>query len=361
MKNDFLNWHGKPYYSLDAFCKNTFGEKVYKIALDAGMTCPNRDGTIDTRGCIFCSSGGSGEFASPHANLIHLKREFEGLLSNNTLSRIQLENSSAPLVTAIQQCIQSQIAQGRLLFQGRKTDSVQLRKKHTGHFFIAYFQSYTNTYASLPYLKAIYGAALMEDSVMGISIATRPDCITEEICAMLCELLKSFPQKFIWIELGLQTIHETTARYIRRGYPLSSFSSSLDILHRYDMPVIIHVILGLPGETSSMVMETIHYLNSCHIQGIKLQLLHVLRETDLFIDYEKGGFQVLSLDQYINLVIQCLEHLSPDIVVHRVTGDGPKNLLAAPLWSSNKRHVLNTLHQEMKNRNAFQGKYQKEV
>lgn len=356
-----MNWYDKPYYSLDAYCKNTFGEKIYKIALDAGMTCPNRDGKIDTRGCIFCSAGGSGEFAARNGELGILRKRLEQLLSNPDLSPLQIEKSSEPLVAAIHNCIQLQIAQGKLLFQGRKTNAGQLRQKHTGHLFIAYFQSYTNTYAPTEYLREIYHAALMEDSVVGISIATRPDCITADICAMLCELHKSFPHKFIWMELGLQTIHEATALYIRRGYSLSCFRMCMDLLHQYDIPVIIHVILGLPGETNAMVLDTIHYLNACHIHGIKLQLLHILKGTDLCTDYEKGTFEALTQDAYIDLVIQCLEHLSPDIVVHRVTGDGPKKLLVAPLWSSNKRQVLNSLHQEMKQRNIYQGSFEKEV
>jgi len=350
-----MNRYDKPYYSLDAYCKNTFGEKIYKIALDAGMTCPNRDGKIDTRGCIFCSAGGSGEFAVQNAKLLVLRRDLEQVSADSSLSDVESRDKVLPLVNAIHHSIQSQIQQGKLLFQGRKTSSVQLRQKKTGHRFIAYFQSYTNTYASTDYLREIYRAALMDESIIGISIATRPDCISNEICKMLVLLRETFADKFIWIELGLQTIHETTALYIRRGYSLSCFDTCMKLLHQYDIPVIVHMILGLPGETTDMVLDTIHYLNACHIQGIKLQLLHILKGTDLCTDYEKGIFDVLSQDAYMDLVIQCLQHLLPEIVIHRVTGDGPKNLLVAPLWSSNKRNVLNTLHKKMKLKNVSQG------
>ena len=322
--NESREWHGKPYYSLDSYCKKVYGEKIYKIALDAGMTCPNRDGTLDTRGCIFCSAGGSGDFA---------------IKSDNVTCKT----------------IQAQIAKGKELFLGRMIDKKQLQSKKTGRLFIAYFQSYTNTYASLSYLRTIFHAALSENSIIGISIGTRPDCISEDICLLLDCLKQEFPSKFIWIELGLQTIHESTANYIRRGYSLDCFETCLQRLQFHDIPVIIHAILGLPGETRSMMLDTVQYLNHCNIQGIKLQLLHILKGTDLYADYQRNLFTALSMDTYIDLVISCLEILSPNIVVHRVTGDGPKNLLVAPLWSSDKRKVLNTLHQEMKLRNTWQG------
>ncbi len=317
-------WHGKPYYSLDSYCKNTYGEKIYKIAIDAGMTCPNRDGTLDTRGCIFCSAGGSGDFAAGSAQV-----------SGDT--------------------IQAQIARGKKLFAGRTVKEKQLKPKRVGRRFIAYFQSYTNTYAPLDYLREIFHAALSDTSVIGISIATRPDCISKDICILFDYLKQEFPSKFIWVELGLQTIHESTALYIRRGYPLHCFEACIQHLHEHDIPVIVHVILGLPGETRAMMLDTVSYLNHCDIQGIKLQLLHILRGTDLSIDYQKHTFSVLSMDSYIDLVISSLAILSPDIIIHRLTGDGPKNLLLSPLWSSDKRKVLNTLHQEMKFRNIWQG------
>ncbi len=304
------NWCGKPYYSLDAYCKNTFAHKCYKIAIDAGMTCPNRDGTLGTRGCIFCSAGGSGDFAVRETS------------------------------------IDRQLELGKNLFGDKKT----------GNHFIAYFQAYTNTYAPLPYLQEIYTQALEHPQVCGISIATRPDCLGNAVLELLSDLQTKYPEKFIWIELGLQTIHEQTATYIRRGYTLDCFENAVAALDKYHIPWIVHVILGLPGEDSRHMYETIRYLNQHHPFGIKLQLLHVLKNTDLAADYQKGMFHTLEKSEYLDILIHSLELLSPDIIVHRVTGDGPKNLLIAPTWSLNKRDVLNSLHQEMKQRNTYQGR-----
>lgn len=306
------NWYGKPYYSLDAYCKDTFQHKCYKIALNAHMTCPNRDGTLDTRGCIFCSAGGSGDFAVETAG----------------------------------KSIEEQLDEGIALFRG----------KQTGEHFIAYFQAFTNTYAPVGYLERIYREALDCPSVCGISIATRPDCLSAEVLALLDHLREEYSEKFIWIELGLQTIHESTAALIRRGYPLSCFEEAFHNLQTIQIPVIVHVILGLPHETSAMMLETIQYLNQLRPFGIKLQLLHVLENTDLAAYYGSGGFEALTKDEYLTLVADCLTHLSPEIVVHRVTGDGPKDILIAPKWSCNKRDVLNSLHKMMKDTDAYQGR-----
>lgn len=310
MKNKPIQWGEKPYHSLDYHLKNTYGEKIYKIAIDAGMTCPNRDGKLDTRGCIFCSAGGSGDFASHGASI-----------------REQLEN-------------------GKKLFHGKKT----------GTRFIAYFQSFTNTYAKPERLKYLFEEALSEQDVVGISIATRPDCLEQPVIELLSSLKKQFPDKFIWIELGLQTIHEQTALYIRRGYPLDVFEDALTRLQSARLPVIVHVILGLPGETKDMMLATCRYLSSKKIFGIKLQLLHVLKNTDLAIDFFKKSFEILEFEEYIDIIISCLELLPPDVVVHRVTGDGPKELLIEPTWSLNKRNVLNTLHKKLRIRETFQGR-----
>ncbi len=307
------DWHGKPYYSLDAYCKNTYGEKLYKIALNAGLSCPNRDGTLGVGGCIFCSAGGSGDFAVRIGDDLSVSR---------------------------------QLAAGRALLRG----------KRTGRRYIAYFQAYTNTYGSPAYLKRIYEEALRESSVAGISIATRPDCLPENILTLLVNLKEKFPDKFVWIELGLQTIHEETARFIRRGYPLEVYDMCVARLRQADIPVITHIILGLPGETREHVLSTIAHLNDSGIQGIKLQLLHILKGTDLASLYQQGSYVPLTRQAYLDLLIDCLEHLSPHIVVHRVTGDGPEDLLLAPLWSRNKRDVLNSLHHTMKLRAAFQGR-----
>lgn len=315
-----VNWHGKPYYSLDAWCKNTFGRKCYKIALDAHMTCPNRDGSRGARGCIFCSAGGSGEFAVPTEgkSVAEQLSEGEALLSRKiSLSR------NAP-------CI------------------------------IAYFQAYTNTYAPVEHLERIFSQTLSAPGVCGISIATRPDCLPEEALSLLASLRDRFPDKFIWVELGLQTIHETTARFIRRGYGLDCFESAFSGLQALKLPVIVHVILGLPGESRRQMLETVSYLDCLHPFGVKLQLLHVLRDTDLADCYARKEFEVLEREEYLELVTDCLERLSPDIVIHRVTGDGPKKLLVAPLWSADKRGVLNGLHRTLRERGSFQGCRRKE-
>lgn len=301
-------WNDKRYHSLDYELKKIYGEKIYKIAIDAGMTCPNRDGTKGTRGCIFCSEGGSGDFAASGDS------------------------------------IRQQLEKGKSYFN----------EKNIGNKFIAYFQAFTNTYAPVTKLDKIYREALDEPSVIGISIATRPDCLGLDIIELLDTLNHDYPDKFIWVELGFQTIHENTALLIRRGYDLSVFEDAVINLQKISIPIIVHVILGLPHETKQMMLDTCNYLNKWHINGIKLQLLHVLKNTDLEALYQNKTFEILEFEEYIDIVINCLEILSPDIVIHRVTGDGPKDLLTAPTWSLNKRKVLNTLHQQLKSRDTYQ-------
>lgn len=303
-----MNWGEKPYHSLDYMLRSRFGEKVYKVTLNGGMSCPNRDGTLGTGGCIFCSVGGSGDFAG---------------------------DASLSITEQID-------AQIRLLSSKRPIEK-----------YIAYFQAYTNTYGPVDYLEKIFTEAIQHPQVCGLSIGTRPDCLGPEVLRLLGRLNQRKP---IWVELGLQTIHESTARYIRRGYPLSCFEEAVRNLRSLDLEIIVHTILGLPGETRAHILATMEYLNHMDIQGVKLQLLHVLQGTDLAADYEKGLFQVYSREAYLDTVIACLEHLSPDIVIHRITGDGPKELLIAPMWASRKREVLNLLHHEMKKRNSYQGK-----
>lgn len=322
-----LHWLDKPYYSLDAYCKHTFHHKCYKIALDAHMTCPNRDGTLDTRGCIFCSAGGSGDFAVP----------MNAALQSAPSARKPFYGESG---------IDGQLQEGLAKFHGKKT----------GEHFIAYFQAYTNTYAPLAYLEQVYTQALTHPSVCGISIATRPDCLAEETLSLLTDLKKRFPDKFIWVELGLQTIHPRSARFIRRGYELPCFTDAFRRLSERSIPVIVHTILGLVGETPEDMYETMAFLNDCRPFGIKLQLLHVLKGTDLARLYQRGGFEVLSKEEYLTILIHSLECLSPDIVIHRVTGDGPRNLTIAPEWSLNKRDVLNSLHEKMRKEGAYQGR-----
>lgn len=296
------------YYSLNEALQERFGEKVYKLTLNAGCTCPNRDGTLGKRGCIFCSAGGSGDFAG-----------------NPALSVTQ------------------QLDEGRRLLEGKRP----VKK------YIAYFQAYTNTYAPVEYLRRIFTEAIEYPGVVALSVATRPDCLGEDVLDLLEELNR---QKPVWVELGLQTIHEKTAAFIRRGYPLPVFDKAMAELERRGLETIVHVILGLPGETKEMMLDTVRYLNHTGASGIKLQLLHILKHTDLADCYEKTGFPVLSLDEYVDLVISCLEVCRPDMVIHRLTGDGPKDLLIAPLWSSAKRQVLNTIHRELKLRGTWQGR-----
>ena len=301
-------WLDKPYYSLHAMLQERFHEKVYKLSLNGGMTCPNRDGTLGTRGCIFCSAGGSGDFAA------------DRLLS-----------------------VTKQIEQQRAL----------ITQKRPVHKFIAYFQAYTNTYAPVPYLEKLFREAICHPDTVALSIGTRPDCLGDDVLDLLDRLNRIKP---VWVELGLQTIHEDTARYIRRGYALDCFEKAVKDLRARSLEVIVHTILGLPGEDRERTLQTIRYLNGQPIQGIKLQLLHVLKGTDLALDYERGLFETLTMESYLTLLIACLERLSPDIVVHRLTGDGPKDLLIAPVWSSAKRTVLNELHQRMKLENTWQGR-----
>lgn len=301
-------WNGKPYHSLDYMLRERFGEKVYKVTLNAGMTCPNRDGTLGRRGCIFCSEGGSGDFAAD----THLS------ITEQINAQIALVSSKRPI-----------------------------RK------YIAYFQAYTNTYAPVPYLEKVFSEALSHPDIVAMSVGTRPDCLGPDVRSLLSSLNRIKP---VWIELGLQTMHEKTAAYIRRGYPLSCFEDAVYHLRQQEIEVIVHTILGLPGETSSDILNTMKYLNTRNIQGIKLQLLHILKGTDLAPDFYSGRFQALDREEYLNLVEMCLEVLDPSIVIHRVTGDGPKELLIAPLWASRKREVLNLLHHRMKEHQSFQGK-----
>ena len=296
------------YYSLNRYLRETFGEKVYKLALDGGMTCPNRDGTIGTGGCIFCSAGGSGDFAEGRSGSV----------------AEQLERAKARV-------------------RG-KTDAAK---------FVAYFQSYTNTYAPVEYLEKLFSEALAEEAVVALSVGTRPDCLPDEVVALLEKLNRRKP---VWVELGLQTIHPETARYIRRGYELECYEDALRRLKAAGITVIVHVILGLPGETREMMLSTIDYLAGEHRpDGIKLQLLHVLEGTGLASEYRAGKFRTMEMEEYFDLLCQCLLRLPEDMVIHRLTGDGPKKTLIAPKWTGDKKRVLNALRRELENRDIRQG------
>ncbi len=302
-------WNDKFYHSLDYYLKNNFNEKIYKLSLNGGMTCPNRDGTLGSRGCIFCSEGGSGDFAQ-----------------SSTLS------------------ITNQIEKAKEL----------VKNKTTGNKYIAYFQAYTNTYAPVEYLRKIFTEAISHPDICILSIATRPDCLSEEILNLLDELNQIKP---VWIELGLQTIHPNTAKLIRRGYELECFEKAVADLSARNIDIIVHMILGLPNESMDDMLETANYISNLPIQGIKLQLLHVLKNTDLEKLYFSKEFHILTLEEYIRIVITIIEHLPENIVIHRITGDGPKSLLIEPKWSANKRLVLNSINKEFKLQNTWQGKY----
>ena len=302
-------WGEKPYHSLDYEMKHRFGEKVYKISLDGGLTCPNRDGTLDTRGCIFCSGNGSGDFAAPRCS-----------------------------------SVTAQITQG---IEGIK------KRKQVGRKFIAYFQSFTNTYAPVSYLEPLYKEALAHPDVVMLSIATRPDCLPPDVLQLLAECNRIKP---VIVELGLQTSSEATAQFIRRGYPLSVYEDAVTKLKGLGIEVVTHVIAGLPGETKQDFYNTLSHVAACHSDGIKIQLLHILKGTDLAALYESGQCTVLTQEEYIDLVLHSIALLPPEMTIHRLTGDGPKELLLAPLWSSRKREVLNEIHKQLKQQNIWQGK-----
>lgn len=287
------------YTTLNNYLKERFGEKVYKIALNGGFTCPNRDGKIGTKGCIFCSKGGSGDFAE----------------SPNLTITEQIEN-------------------------GKK----RLEKKIKNGKYIAYFQAFTNTYAPVEKLRAIYTEAIIHPDIVALSIGTRPDCLGGDVLALLDELNKIKP---IFVELGLQTINEDTARYIRRGYTLEVYDKAVADLHKIGINVVTHIILGLPGESKNDMLKSVEY--ACKVtDGIKLQLLHILKGTDLAKDYEQGKFEVLTLEQYTEIIKEYVQIIPENVVIHRLTGDGAKKDLIAPLWSADKKTVLNTINRTLK-------------
>ena len=292
------------YYSVNEYLRSEYGEKLYKLALNGGMSCPNRDGLIDTRGCIFCSAGGSGDFAGDAVG--------------------DIESAKALIAD-----------------------------KYKGSSFIAYFQSYTNTYAPVSYLRELYTRVIGRSEIKILSIATRPDCLSDEIYGLLEELVSIKP---VWVELGLQTIHENTARYIRRGYSLDIYDEAVRRLKSIGIHVITHMIVGLPSEDAHDCIETARHIASVHSDGIKIQLLHILKGTDLAKDYDNGLFDALSLEEYEDILGRVLEELPKDMVIHRITGDGPKKLLIAPLWSANKKFVMNSINTYLSTNNIIQGK-----
>ena len=292
----------KKYISSNEYFKKIFGQKVYKLALDGAMTCPNRDGTLGTSGCIFCSEGGSGDFAEKYNGNIALQID---------RAKRRVEN-----------------------------------KIHGGKY-IAYFQSYTNTYADIDYLEKIFMQAINHDDIVALSIGTRPDCLPNDVLILLEKLRRIKP---VFIELGLQTIHQSTADFIRRGYTLDVYDKAVESLKSIGINVITHVILGLPCENEQMMLDTVKYVGESGSDGIKLQLLHILKGTELEKIYLSGKFSALSSEEYIDLLCKCIEVLPDDIVIHRLTGDAPKKLLIAPAWSANKKAVLNRINAEFAKR-----------
>lgn len=296
------------YYSYSRFLKEMFGEKVYKISINGGFTCPNRDGTLSTGGCIFCSEGGSGDFA---------------------------ESALLP--------VSAQITRGK----------TQSSKKYSGSRYIAYFQAFTNTYGPVERLRALYEEAIRPEEIAALAIGTRPDCLPKEVLYLLEEINR---QKPVFLEMGLQTCHDSTAAFLNRGYETKVFTKAVEDCAARGIRTTAHLILGLPGESVDFLAETIRYINSLPIGGVKLSMLHILKNTRLAEIYAQTPFPLFTLESYVSCVISCIEMLRPDIVIERITGDGPRNLLIAPQWSLHKRHVLNSIHQEMKRQNSFQGK-----
>ena len=305
-----MMWGDKPYHSLDYELKRQFGQKIYKVSLDGGMSCPNRDGTVGTGGCTFCSQGGSGEFAVGRTGYPDVWEQIE-----QAKTRVHRKISG----------------------EGK---------------YIAYFQSYTNTYAPVDYLRTLFERAITHPDIVALSVGTRPDCLGDEVVALLKELNG---QKPVWVELGLQTIHEKTAERIHRGYRLEVFEDAYRRLKEAGLTVVVHVILGLPGETKEEMLETVDYLGKIPVDGIKLQLLHILKGSQMAAEYEKNPFSLMELEEYLDLILTCVARLPQSVVIHRLSGDGAKALLIGPAWSANKKLALNRMMQKFRENGIFQG------
>lgn len=306
-----MKWEDKRYYNLNYFLRQKFGCKVFKISLDAGFSCPNRDGTLSKGGCVFCNERGSGDFAGDRA--FSIKRQFEDI---------------------------------------KKV----MNKKWKSGKYIAYFQAYSNTYAPIDLLRQKYEEAINQDDVVGLAIATRPDCLGEEVLNLLEELSKKV---YIWIELGLQTSNEYTAEKINRGYNLQIFEKAVKNLRSRNIDVVVHMIFGLPGETQLDMLNTVEYLTKQDIQGVKFHLLHLMKNTKLIDFYEKGELKFLDQEEYVDIICASIANTSPDIVIHRLTGDAPRDLLIGPQWSLKKWEVLNSIDMELEKRGIYQGIFYK--
>lgn len=293
------------YRSLNSWLRESYGGKVYKLALDGGFTCPTRDGSKGTGGCIFCA-GGSGDFSIP--------------VSGDVTEAIET---------------------AKHLVDGKGAGK-----------YIAYFQSYTGTYAPVERLRALYSQVVKHPELAALSIGTRPDCLNNEVLELLSELNTVKP---VWVELGLQTIHPETAEYIRRGYPLKVFDSAVTRLLEKHLNVVVHMIIGLPRETPEMIRQTAEYIGRSGAWGIKFQLLHVLEGTDLAKEYREGKVRTLTMEEYIRILEACIESIPPEMVVHRLTGDGAKRSLIAPQWSADKKRVLNEINAAFDRDHVVQG------
>lgn len=302
-----MKWNDKRYHTLDYEMKHTFGQKIIKLSLDGGFTCPNRDGQISDKGCIFCSELGAGEFAG--------RRNLN---------------------------ITEQIAQQKIM----------LSKKWPSGKYIAYFQNFTNTYAPVDKLQELYLEALSATDIVGLAIATRADCLPPKVIDLLGKIGEN---NYLWVELGLQTIHKRSANFIRRGYDLKCFIDAVDRLKEKNIKVVAHLIFGLPGESVDDMLETVRFIGNLEVWGVKLHLLHILKGTDLYEYYRNHPFPLLSREQYISIVCDALEILPPSVVIHRVTGDGAKHLLEAPKWSLDKLRVLSGIDRELAVRDTYQG------
>lgn len=309
------------YNHLNTYLKNKFGQRTLKICIDGGFTCPNRDGSISKNGCIFCSEKGSGE---------HIDK-FKGLDNSNC----SLEKSLKSIKTQI-------------------TNYFNSYKAERANKFIAYFQNFTNTYDSIENLKAKYDSSLIDNRIVALAVATRPDCINEEIC----KLLASYKNKVdVWVELGLQTSNDETGKIINRGYNSSTFTDAVDLLNKYNIEIITHLMVGLPNESIDDIKNTVDFINKHNIQGIKIHSTYVVENTILCQMYKNGSYTPITLDYYIETASYILTHINPKIIIHKISGDAPKDLLVAPSWNLHKKWIINGIDKYLRENDLWQGKY----
>lgn len=319
----------KRYNKLNEYLKNKFNEKTLKICIDGGFTCPNRDGSCGTGGCIFCSEKGSGE----HINSLYISKENSN--TNNNASDIKL--------TLKLKSIKKQVENH---FESYRADRANK--------FIAYFQNFTNTYDSIENLKAKYDAALIDERIVALAIATRPDCINEDVCKLLASYKTNLD---VWVELGLQTSNDDTGKFINRGYTSEDFTKAVKFLNKYNIEIVTHIMIGLPNETFEDLKNTVNFLNSHNIQGLKIHSCYVIKNTKLATLYKSGDYEPITLEYYLESASYVLTHISPDIVIHKISGDAPKDLLLAPSWNCHKKWIMNGLDKYLKEHDLYQGKY----